>query len=115
LLNCQEAAPPLPSRERELREPEDLDALMAVIFDDQTRQWFMALTLRGESFSMPLGDPLPMEGEGGCSEDQLGLDLPQPETNATACGAVSGTSAACALANCADCEQKQAAPSASQR
>jgi Family of unknown function (DUF6496) len=23
LLNCQEAAPPLPSRERELREPED--------------------------------------------------------------------------------------------
>ena len=50
----------------------------------------MALTLRGESFSMPLGDPLPMEREGGCSEDQLGLDLPQPETNATACGAVSG-------------------------
>jgi hypothetical protein len=52
---------------------------MAVIFDDQTRQWFMALTLRGESFSMPLGDPLPMEREGGCSEDQLGLDLPPDE------------------------------------
>ena len=68
---------------------------MAVIFDDQTRQWFMALMLRGESFSMPLGDPLPMEREGGCSEDQLGLDLPQPETSAkgkaerACCGEVS--------------------------
>jgi hypothetical protein len=47
---------------------------MAAIFDDRTRQWFMALTVRGESFSMPLGDPLPMERKGGCSENQFGLD-----------------------------------------